>query len=183
VPLSVIGEQVVYGYDLLKINAALRELGYTLQREPPALAPVGGNQDHATPGAEPAAGCAPAEVFDTFYAAFQADADFQIQRTRFPLVKRTLSGSRPYLTTDEAAKIEKNQVVAGEVPVYLDRELIETGGYTQQISKKDGGLVEIMTSPQGAEPLTLHKFQKESGCWFLTELVSYEYFGSMMILK
>lgn len=190
VPISVIGEQVVRGYDLGKINAALRELGYSIQAPgettaPPEDTPGIGANYRAT-GATAAAGetrCAPAEEFGTFYTRFKADDDFRIQRTRFPLRKRVLSGSKPYLTTDEVAEIEENQVLTGQEFIYLDHEILEAGGYYETYGQGDGQ-VEVTVSPEGsAEPLTVHKFQKKSECWFLTELVSYEYFGSMMILK
>ncbi|HEX5056935.1 MAG TPA: glutaredoxin domain-containing protein [Gammaproteobacteria bacterium] len=187
VPLSVIGEQVVYGYDLVKITAALRAAGYSVQGPgdtaenylpPPSL-----GESAASPRLTAAGSCAPAEDFDAFYEAFKADRGFQIQRTKFPLRKRVLSGSKPYLTTDEAVEVEKSEVESGQELVYLDREIIETGGYTVRIEKQVPGEAEIITSPEGAEPLTIHRFHNVSGCWYLVELVSYEYFGSMMILS
>lgn len=190
VPISVIGEQVVRGYDLAKINAALRELGYSIQNPERDTASAEADYLFATTtgggaATRPAAGeCAPAEDFKAFYISFKADDEFRIQRTRFPLRKRVLSGSKPYLTTDEVVEIEENQVLTGQEFVYLDHELLEAGGYYETYGPHGESLMEVTVSPEGsADPLTIHKFQKTSGCWFLTELVSYEYFGSMMILK
>jgi glutaredoxin len=187
VPLSVIGEQVVYGYDLEKISAALRAAGYSIQGPgdtgesdvpPPPMDGTAANQPLAAAGI-----CSPAEDFDAFYEAFKADRGFQIQRTKFPLHKRVLSGSKPYLTTDVAAEVERSQVESGDELIYLDPEIIETGGYSVQINKGVPGEVEITTGPEGEEPITIHRFHNVSGCWYLVELVSYEYFGSMMILS
>lgn len=192
VPISVIGEQVVRGYDLGKINQALRGLGYSIQD--PAQDTGSAQADYllatATAGggatARPSAAgeCVPAEDFKAFYASFKADDEFRIQRTQFPFRKRVLSGSKPYLTTDEVVEIGEDQVLTGQEFVYLDHELLEAGGYYETYGPPGESLVEVTVSPEGsADPLTIHKFKKKSGCWFLTELVSYEYFGSMMILK
>lgn len=188
VPVSVLGETVVYGYDLEKINRALRELGYPIQGPGDtsdvnylsAVAPEGAD---TTAQAAAESVCAQAEEFGAFYAKFKADEAFRIQRTRFPLRKRLLSGSHPYRTTDEIAEIERNQVLTKQELVYLDHEIIEVGGYTEHIN--GGGeesRVEVRP-PEGLEPLTIHKFHKVAGCWYLTEFVSYEYFGSLMILS
>jgi glutaredoxin len=186
VPLSVIGEEVVYGYDMDKINRALRKLGHFIQG-PEDTGKVGMDYLSMDTGdaaqATGEAGCARAEEFEAFYAKFKTDRAFKIQRTRFPLRKQVLTGSQPYLTTQEVVEIEKHQVVTEQEPVYLDHEILETGGYTLQI-QKNGEQVDVTAGPpEGAEPLTIHKFHRESGCWFLTEYVSYEYFGSLMILS
>jgi mycoredoxin len=190
VPISVIGEQVVRGYDLPKIDAALRALGYSI-RNPEATGSTAEDTrragwDSLLTGAREAAGeqgCAPPEDFHAFYRQFKGDEDFKAQRTRFPLRKHVLSGSKPYLTTDEVAEVEESQVLTGQEYVYLDHELLEAGGYYETYDLGESQS-EVTVSPEGSpEPVTIHKFQKESGCWFLTELVSYEYFGSLMILK
>jgi glutaredoxin len=185
VPLSVIGEQVVYGYDMDRINAALRKLGHSIQGPSDTGRPGSDYLPMATGAGTTQAGdavCTRPEEFDAFYAKFKIDPAFKIQRTRFPLRKQVLSGSKPYLTTEEVVAIERDQVVKEQEPVYLDHEIVETGGYTLEI-QRNGEQVEVTASPEGEEPLTIHKFHKESGCWFLTEYVSYEYFGSLMILS
>jgi mycoredoxin len=187
VPVSVIGGEVVYGYDLPKIDEALRQLGYTIQEpEEEILTTESTGKSGADVTAQAAvadANCEPAEEFDAFYARFKTDDQFRIQRTRFPLRKRLLSGSPPYRTTDEVAEIEKNQVLAKEELVYLDHEILEVGDYSQNIYKEiEESRVEI-TGTESPEPITVHKFRNVSGCWFFVEYESYEYFGSMMILS
>lgn len=185
VPLSVIGEKVVYGYDLPKIDAALRELGYSIQEpEPEAETATVPDEGNVWPQATTDASvCARAEEFKGFYEKFKADKTFRIQRTRFPLRKRVLSGSHPYRTTDEVVDIEKNQVLTGQELVYLDPEVLEMGGYSERIyGGTEEGQVEVI-GPENPEPVTIHRFHNESGCWFFIELTSYEYFGSLMILN
>lgn len=189
VPISVIGEQVVRGYDLARINEALRALGYSIQAAPETAASpkdTSPGEDYRLAGVTEAEGetrCAPPEDFNAFYANFKADAGFRLQRTRFPLPKRVLTGSPPYRTTDDVAEIEKNQVLTNEEFVYLDHDILEVGGYFERINRMGESGVEVAAGPADAEPLTVHKFNSKSGCWFLVELVSYEYFGSLMILK
>jgi mycoredoxin len=186
VPLSVMGEQVIYGYDMDKINAALRKLGHSIQG-PQDTGQVGMDylslDTGVTAQADGEAVCARSEDFETFYAKFKNDHTFKLERTRFPLRKHVLSGSKPFLTTEEVAEIDRNQVTSEQEAVYLDQEIVETGGYVVDIQNVGEDQVEVTAGPEGEEPLTIHKFHKELGCWFLTEYVSYEYFGSLMILS
>jgi glutaredoxin len=189
VPVSVVGEQVVYGYQLDKIDEGLITLGYDMKEQPPTEH-AGNTEENDLPGgsmdgdiaiqeAVTEANCVPAEVFEDFYAAFKADEEFKFERTRFPLRKRVFSGSGSR-QTEEVFAIEKDQILAKDELVYLDQ--MSASSYSEGIYMNDESQVDIRTGPEDLDPLTIHRFHSVSGCWFLYEFVSYEYSGSTNIL-
>jgi hypothetical protein len=123
--------------------------------------------------------CAPAEAFELFYANFKADEELRIERTRFPLIKRVFSGAGDE-QTEEVFEIRKEQILSRDELVYLDTQ--SASGYSEGIFANDPAQIDIATGPEDSDPLTIHKFQQASGCWFLYEFISYEYSGSNNIL-
>jgi hypothetical protein len=123
--------------------------------------------------------CAPAEAFELFYANFKADEELRITRTRFPLIKRVFSGAGED-QTEEVFEIRKEQVLSRDELVYLNTQ--SAAGYSEGIFANDPAQIDIATGPEDSDPLTVHKFQQASGCWFLYEFISYEYSGSNNIL-
>lgn len=123
--------------------------------------------------------CTAPEDFEAFYARFKADEEFKFRRTRFPLRKRVFSGAGSD-QTEEVFAIEKDQILAKDELVYLDPAL--ASGYSEGMYANSPSQVDIRTGPEDSDPLTVHKFHNESGCWFLYEFESYEYSGSNNIL-
>jgi hypothetical protein len=123
--------------------------------------------------------CAPAEAFEIFYANFKADEELRFARTRFPLLKRVFSGAGEE-QTEEVFEIRKEQILSRDEMVYLDT--VSASGYSEGIFANDPAQIDIRTGPEDSDPLTIHKFQQEAGCWFLYEFISYEYSGSNTIL-
>lgn len=189
VPVSVVGEQVVYGYDMDKIDGALRKLGYSIKEPEEAISTTAGivttgsmAESEADVSAQEAAvevNCEPAEEFEAFYATFKADEGFKFERTRFPLRKRVFSGSGSN-QTEESFEIGKDQILAKDELVYLDQT--SASSYSENIYINEESQVDIKTGPEDADPLTIHRFHNVSGCWFLFEFVSYEYSGSSNVL-
>jgi hypothetical protein len=159
------------------IEEPLQEL---TQSAPENYAPAGA-VDEADMSREPAVAvnCAPAEAFELFYANFKADEELRFARTRFPLLKRVFSGAGEE-QTEEVLEIRKEQVLSRDEMVYLDT--VSASGYSEGIFANDPAQIDIRTGPEDGDPLTIHKFQQESGCWFLYEFISYEYSGSNTIL-
>lgn len=188
VPLSVIGEKVVYGYDLDRFDAALGELGYVMtetfaesapEADPPPVAAAGG--DAAVEEEAAGTNCEWVEDFEAFYARFKAEDEFRLERTEFPLRKRIYSGSGAGLT-EEVFDLEQDQILDKDELVYLDQGILSTAGYSEGIYMNSEDQADIRMGPEDGEPLTIHKFHKVSGCWYLYEFVSYENSGSTNIL-
>lgn len=162
-----------------------------MQAEPATEQMQGSQESYATAGAGAVDGasaveeaavdlsCVPAEAFEIFYANFKADEELRFARTRFPLLKRVFSGAGEE-QTEEVFQIEKEQVLSRDEMVYLDT--MSASGYSEGIFANDPAQIDIQTGPEDSDPLTIHKFQQEAGCWFLYEFISYEYSGSNTIL-
>ena len=148
----------------------------TQQSYIPAAAASGADEAQETPVE---VSCQPAEAFEIFYANFKADEELRFARTRFPLVKRVFSGAGEE-QTEEVFEIRKEQVLSRDEMVYLDT--MSASGYSEGIFANDPAQIDIATGPEDSDPLTVHKFQQTSGCWFLYEFISYEYSGSNSIL-
>jgi hypothetical protein len=118
------------------------------------------------------ADCNPIEEFDVFYEKFRSDDEFKVERTKFPLIKRVLSGEGPDETV-KVFKIEKNKVLKKEELIYIDQAILKGAAYSEFFFKESETKVRVGVGEPGSEPMVVHKFQNVSGCWYLVEYVDH----------